>query len=587
MVVRIIGLTWKRFRKSSWDLYSIFAVTGTVVTTLLDLSQYNNNLYTQLHKFFLVSIALLLIPRNNQLDQLFKTAAASLSAIGNLLATWFVLFLVYAIALTQTLGLTRFGGNENGNLNFRNVPKALILLFRMSCGEGWNQIMEDFATITYPNCNVGQEFYDSDCGSAAWARTLFISWNILSMYIFVSLFVSLIFESFSYVYQRSSSSLSAINRKEIRRFKQAWATFDPEGTGFISREVFPRLLGELSGVFEMRIYDGDHTVNRILENCRVEVRGNETPPPGVIYGVDLAELNRQVRMIDSHEIRDRRTRMETFFQEIMVSAHPTRGVNFTSCLMILAHYNVISDHKSLRLEEYLRRRARLQRVKEEVDRRIVKGFFDMMFWFRQFRSRHDYRHSARMVNVPQFAVPEIFVDDQDANVSPPSDNFPGLLGDSPYVPAQDGSSTGRPSLDASGIRHRSNSGPGSPQRSDGSPALSPQLGPYTGSRSPSGRSPTLSPHHSPSPSAESGNFNWTLSPSPGGGGGAFDGPSDSLSPRGGRSRAGSTADRQNVLGDFGNSAWGESIRRSFTLRRSGTRGRGSRRGRGGGTDALL
>ena len=191
---------------------------------------------------FLVSIALLLIPRNNQLDQLFKTAAASLPAIGNLLATWFILFLVYAIALTQTFGLTRFGHNETGNLNFRTVPKALILLFRMSCGEGWNAILADFASIGYPNCNVNDDFYQSDCGSARWAQGLFISWNILSMYIFVSLFVSLIFESFSYVYQRSNG-LSVVSREEIRRFKQAWATYDPEGTGFISKEKFPRLLG--------------------------------------------------------------------------------------------------------------------------------------------------------------------------------------------------------------------------------------------------------------------------------------------------------------------------------------------------------
>ena len=242
IVVRIVGLSWKRFRRSSWDVYSVVSVTGTVITTLLDFSKHSDWLYGQLHKLFLVSIALLLIPRNNQLDQLFKTAAASLTAIGNLLATWCVLFLVYAIALTQTFGLTRFGSNESGNVNFRNVPKALILLFRMSCGEGWNSIMEDFATITYPNCVQNQAFFESDCGSAAWARILFISWNILSMYIFVSLFVSLIFESFSYVYQRSSGS-SIVDREEIRRFKQAWATYDPEGTGFISKEAFPRLLG--------------------------------------------------------------------------------------------------------------------------------------------------------------------------------------------------------------------------------------------------------------------------------------------------------------------------------------------------------
>ena len=582
----MIGLTWKRFRKSSWDLYSILAVTGTVVTTLLDLSDFKlsqskKNLHVQLHKFFLVSIALMLIPRNNQLDQLFKTAAASLSAIGNLLATWFVLFLVYAIALTQTLGLTRFGPNENGNLNFRNVPKGLILLFRMSCGEGWNEIMEDFATITYPNCNVGKEFYDSDCGSAAWARILFISWNILSMYIFVSLFVSLIYESFSYVYQ-TSRGLAVINRKEIRRFKQAWATFDPEGTGFIPRDVFPRLLGELSGVFEMRIYDGDQSVHSILENCRVETRGNETPPPGSIHGVNLPELNRQLRMIDVDEIRRRRYRMERFYQEIMVSAHPTRGINFTSCLMILAHYNVISDHKSLRLEEYLRRRARLQRVDEEVDRRVVKGFFDMMYWLRWFRSRHDFRYSARMVNVPQFAVPEIYVDDQDVVTTEQPASVSGPLDDPYMVSPRDSGRPTRPSLDIGGMRHR-NSVSGSPSRSDGSPNISPQRGPYRGSLSPSGgRSPTLSPHHSPSPSAESAGFDWNVARTSGMG---FDGTSDRLSPQGGRSRAGSSVNRQDVIDVFDNSAWGESIRRSFTVRRSGTRG-GSSRPRGDRPDPM-
>ena len=539
VIVRIVGLTWKRFRKSSWDLYSLLSITGTVITTLLDLSKkYNNHFYQQLHKLFLVSIALMLIPRNNQLDQLFKTAAASLSAIGNLLATWFVLFLVYAIALTQTFGLTRFGDSETGNINFRTVPKALILLFKMSMGEGWNQIMEDFATITYPNCVQSSLFYESDCGGAVWARALFISWNILSMYIFVSLFVSLIFESFSYVYQRSSG-LARINRKELRRFKQAWATYDPEGTGWISKDVFPKLLGELSGAFEMRIYAGsEQSVHRILEVCAAKTRGNETPPPGVVHGVDLARLNHELSKIDVGDIKRRRERMEIFYQEIMVSADPDRGINFTTCLMILAHYNVISDNKSLRLEEYLRRRARLQRVEEEVRRRVVKGFFDMMFWSRQFRSRLDLRHSARMVNIPQFAVPEIFVDDQDV-----------ISAQDPLTPRPfPGASSprGRPSLDTSGLRQRGDSG--SPSRSDNSSNVSPSLTPQRGLG------------HSPSPSGESG-FQWD-----------YDGAGHDRSPVAGRSRANSSVDRQNVLDTFDNSAWGESIRRSFTTRRTGTRG---------------
>ncbi|KAI6865493.1 calcium channel-like protein subunit Cch1, partial [Hortaea werneckii] len=361
----------------------------------------------------------MLIPRNNQLDQLFKTAAASFTAIANLLATWFVLFLVYAIALTQTFGLTRFNSNESGNINVRTVPKALILLFRTSVGEGWNQIMEDFASVTYPLCTSGNRYFDGDCGSPEWARALFISWNILSMYIFVNLFISLIYESFSYVYQRSSG-LSVISREEIRRFKQAWAEFDPDGTGYISKEVFPRFLGELSGVFEMRIYDGDFSVRALMEDCKETPTTTSTLPVDGAQGsieVDIGKLNRRLSEMPIDQIRRRRARMNTFYEEVLVSSDPDRGISFNALLMILAHYKVINDNKSLKLEEFLRRRARLQRVEEAVNRNIVVGFFDTLYWARRFRRAMEARKNARMTKVPQFGVPEIFVHGEDDDVT--------------------------------------------------------------------------------------------------------------------------------------------------------------------------
>jgi hypothetical protein len=352
IVIRIIGLTWTRFRKSSWDIYAVISVSGTLVTTILALAQRKSWVINILNKLCLVSIALLLIPRNNQLDQLFKTAAASLPLILNLLATWFVLFLAFAIALTQTFGLTRFGSNETANLNFRKVPKALILLFRTSLGEGWNQIMEDFASARPPFC-VNGGIFENDCGSPEWARALFISWNILSMYIFVNLFVSLIYESFSYVYHRSSG-LSAISREEIRRFKQAWAEFDPNGAGYISKEAFPRLLGELSGVFEMRIYDGDFTVKRLIDDCSINrASGFSVTNPYDTRQIDLKKLNERLKDLPVARIRVRRERMNKFYEEVLVSSDPDRGISFTSLLLILAHYKVINDNKSLRYESLL------------------------------------------------------------------------------------------------------------------------------------------------------------------------------------------------------------------------------------------
>lgn len=379
--IRIIGLGWPRFRKSSWDMYSLVAVFGAFATTILFLAQPTVDTYIQLHKFFLVSIVFLLIPRNDALDQLFKTAAASLTTIGNLLATWLVVFLVFAIAFTQTFSLTRFGGNEDGQVNFRTVPHALILLFRMSVGEGWNEVMEDYATIEPPLCVENEEFYLSDCGSSAWARVLFIGWNIVSMYIFVNLFVSLIYESFSYVYQRSSG-LAAVDRDEIRRFKEAWRTVDPRGTGYISKDTFPRLLSELSGVFEMRIYTHENSVRQILEDIRdtqpMSRHASISTSVALNSNVDIKSLNRRLNEIDVLTVRERRRRYNLFYEEVMVAADPDKGISFTTVLMILAHYNIINDSKSLRLEEFLRRRARLQRVEEEVRRRVVVGFFDTL-----------------------------------------------------------------------------------------------------------------------------------------------------------------------------------------------------------------
>lgn len=309
----------------------------------------------------------------------------------------------------------------------------------------------------------------------------------------------------------------------------------------------------------MRIYDGEHSLNRIIEDCQVEIRGNETPP-GVVHGtnrakgIDLARLNERISTIDVVEIRRRRERMELFFQEVMVSVDKDRGINFTTCLMILAHYKVISDSKSLRLEEFLRRRARLQRVEEEVHRRVVRGFFDTIYWGRKFRSRHDYRQSARMVTVPQFAVPEIFIDDQDVTDSAPSPGnvSPGAMssgGVSPGAMSPGGISPtdiarGRSQRDPVGLRHRVESRTGSPSRSVRSGTVSPAIS-----------------THRPAASEGSGGFQWGI-----------DG-TEEASP-GGRSRAASSVDRQTVLDLFETSAWGESMRRSFTLRRSGTRGRG-------------
>ncbi|KAH9908692.1 Ion transport protein-domain-containing protein [Xylariomycetidae sp. FL2044] len=548
IIIRIVGLGWTRFRRSSWDIYSLIVVAGAFGTSVVLILQQDDG-PTQVHKYFLVSIILLLIPRNDALDQLFKTAAASVTTIFNLLATWLVFFVVFAIALTQTFSLTRFGSNEDNYVNFRTIPNALILLFRLSVGEGWNEVMEDFASLEPPFCVDSPDFFNSDCGSEPWARFLFLGWNLISMYIFVNLFISLIFESFSYVYQRSSG-MAHIDRDEIRRFKEAWRSVDPAGTGFISKDAFPRLLGELSGIFEMRIYNSEDSVRQILEDVRSGTE-EHTPRHASIAtasvlssGIDLPRLNQRLAQIDVQGVRERRHRFNRFCEEVMVSADPDRGVSFTSVLMIMAHYNIINDSKSLRLEEFLRRRARLQRVDEEVRRRVVLGFFDTLYWSRKFKKHIEKKRSARMTAVPQLDVPDIFVDDEDDRkrmaqqrstmAAPPS--------------AGNVSTDLLAAPDATRLQHRSWTS-------------SADISSYDSGSS----HPLSAPRAAPSlPRQQSytSAYSFEVQEFGGGGGGTGpSGPSDSSR----RTSAVSPAQVRNILDD---SIWVESIRRSATVRKS-------------------
>lgn len=454
--------------------------------------------------------------------------------------------------------------------------------------------MEDFAEIEAPFCTIGERYFDGDCGSEQWARALFISWNILSMYIFVNLFISLIYENFSYVYQRSSG-LSIISREEIRRFKQAWSEFDPVGTGYISKEAFPRFLGELSGVFEMRVYDGDFTVGALMEECQVDNslhRTSSMPLDGTSSyepkQIDLAKLNAKLNEIPVDEIRRRRVRMNTFYEEVLVSADPDRGIAFGALLMILAHYKVINDNRSLKLEEFLRRRARLQRVEEAVNRNIVVGFFDTLYWSRRFRRAVESKKSARMTAVPSFGVPEIFVhDEQGDDVTQakkfhvPSVSVTQVDSDTDHNAQHQSLGVGRaPSLSSSDAavpsswsrgdgRHRSNSiqttPTGSPTRGPGSLPSSPQTSPGQ--------------PHRPSPSQGSIQPDWHFAAA----------LEHANTPPGspmltgdaglGRSRASSGVSQSDMMMDtFGTSAWGESMRRSVTThRRTSDRDHSNRR----------
>lgn len=120
----------------------------------------------------------------------------------------------------------------------------------------------------------------------------------------------------------------------------------------------------------MSIYEEPYTIKSVLDDCRTSYSA-----PGAVYGVDLEALGRRLSAIPIHKVRRQKIMFNLFYEEVIVTADKDFGVSFTSLLLTLAHYKIINDSKSLRLEEFLRRRWRMQKVEDQVKRNTVKGFF--------------------------------------------------------------------------------------------------------------------------------------------------------------------------------------------------------------------
>ncbi|KAK8858595.1 hypothetical protein IAR55_002824 [Kwoniella newhampshirensis] len=507
LLVRFYGLGFKSFRANGWNLFDLVVITGSFATTIPALQSNSagetpNQVDVQLQKLFLVSIALKLVQRVSSLNQLFKTSVASLPAIGNLFLLWATIFIFYAILYLEVFGLTKEGNNSGTRFqNYYSFGNALLMLAFMSTGEGWNGYMHDY-TISVPRCTESENFLETDCGSPAGAYVLFISWNIVSMYIFLNMFTGVVVESFAYVYQMPGGS--SLNREEMRAFKRLWAEFDTERTGYIKRKDFVRFFAQLSGTFEVRLYPVESSIPNIVRASIPDpidnAAGKLLVATGVKRAVDVRRVEAQIAQIDYRQVRDRRQLFSRLYHEARITEEPGRGISFTAMLMMLAHYKLIDDEKALQLDDLLVRRAKTERVTDLVNLDRVRGLLRTIYWRRRFLNSRDERR--RTLNAEADGIPAIVLEPMPA--TPPSDD------QNPF---------NQPSLPSSRNRDQDrdrdrevSSSPPSSRRS--SPSPSPQLhsSPLPGHGHGPGHSPSLS-----------------IS-SPGGGGGAGGKPSLARNP---------------------------------------------------------
>lgn len=380
----LYAIGMKAFFIKKWNIIITFLITTAFIMSAFALNYRSKNVFYNLYKVCLVSVLCLAIPQIDALYQLLKCGSTALVSLLTILYTWLVLYLAFAIAMNQVFGLTKIGPNTSGNINARTVTKALILLFRNSFGEGWNYIMDDFK-LSMPYCTSYGQY--TDCGNIIGAQIFFIVWNILSMYIFLNILISVVITNFSYVYHGSGPH-KLITREELRKFKKAWRKFDPNGTGFIYEHDLYRFLSSLDGVLSYHVYPKYVSLGSIYRRVVLD----ENPGNGYDVKINVTRLEEILSLIDYGEIRQRRLRYARLVSELLNTAtivpvdneshHQVgviRKIPFSDSLQLVGFYSTFEDSTCLNLEDFLRHSAQIRLINRELRKEKILLTIKMIF----------------------------------------------------------------------------------------------------------------------------------------------------------------------------------------------------------------
>lgn len=137
------------------------------------------------------------------LRAMLKTLVLSLPDLANTLMLLLLIFFVFTIAGMSLFGDMTFGNFITKNANFTDFYLAFMTLFRSATGESWNGIMHD--------C-LNQE------GSIA--SYYWITYMLITFFIFVNIFIAVIYENFKDVHQSSDdeSDITSLKKLDIKNF---------------------------------------------------------------------------------------------------------------------------------------------------------------------------------------------------------------------------------------------------------------------------------------------------------------------------------------------------------------------------------
>lgn len=162
--------------------------------------------------------------------QLLVALMISLPALFNIGTLLFLVIFIYAIIGMSAFGRVKKQGNLDNIVNFETFGSSMMLLFRLTTGSGWNDVMSALS-LQPPDCDPNYEgLPKGNCGSPLGAASYLISYIVIVFMIIVNMYIAVILDNVNRAHENDDF---AITKEDFDRYYLKWAAFVPNGKQFI------------------------------------------------------------------------------------------------------------------------------------------------------------------------------------------------------------------------------------------------------------------------------------------------------------------------------------------------------------------
>nr|CDS32307.2 voltage dependent calcium channel [Hymenolepis microstoma] len=257
-LLKILAFGPRNYFRDRWNTFDFITVIGSITDVLVTSSQDTSFLNLGFLRLFRAARLVKMLRQGYTIRILLWTFIQSFKALPYVCLLIAMLFFIYAIVGMQIFGTIAVDDPTSqitAQTNFRTFGNALLLLFRCSTGESWQELMLscDFpqrCTVMASNAKSeedgnsvsggGNLLGGYNCGSAG-TYLYFVSFIFLCTFLMLNLFVAVIMDNFDYL-TRDSSILGSHHLEE---FIRVWAEYDPAATGRIHHTDMYEMLRKL------------------------------------------------------------------------------------------------------------------------------------------------------------------------------------------------------------------------------------------------------------------------------------------------------------------------------------------------------